>query len=94
LRMEHVNVNLGRHKVSTVTRSIVLLVSSSFWRSHMNLFDISLMRGRFRNDNVTGFDFAWQIGPVGIRGELTHNYSDIFDPKRFLPHSRLQAANT
>ena len=43
------------------------------WRSHLGQFDFALMSGQFRNDDVTGFDFAGQIEQIGIRGEFTRN---------------------
>ena len=47
------------------------------WRSHVSQFDVSLMRGRFHKDTVTGLDFAGQLGQVGIRGEFTHSNTNI-----------------
>ncbi len=41
------------------------------WRSHWRGFDLALTGGRFRGDEVLGFDFAGQAGLVGLRGELT-----------------------
>ncbi len=41
------------------------------WRSNQKGFDLSLMAGRFRGDNVAGFDFSGQIADIGVRGEIT-----------------------
>ncbi len=41
------------------------------WRSNLRGYDLSLMAGRFRGDAVGGFDFAGQLGDVGLRGEFT-----------------------
>lgn len=45
------------------------------WRSNVQNFDLSLMAGRFRGDEVAGFDFAGQISNVGIRGEVTRSHT-------------------
>jgi len=53
--------------------------SSSYairWKSNLDLFDISLMGGRFRQDSIAGFDFAGQLGQMGLRGEFTHNNTE------------------
>jgi len=43
------------------------------WQGNAGLFDYSLMSGRFRGDTISGFDFAGQIGQVGLRGEFTYS---------------------
>ncbi len=45
------------------------------WRSNQQGFDLSLMAGKFRGDNVVGFDFAGQAASIGIRGEITQTDS-------------------
>lgn len=45
------------------------------WRSNQKGFDLSLMAGRFRENTVVGFDFAGQIGEIGVRGEITQTDS-------------------
>ncbi len=41
------------------------------WHGNQKGFDFSLMAGKFRDDNVIGFDFAGQLTDIGIRGEIT-----------------------
>lgn len=45
------------------------------WRSNLKGFDLSLMAGRFRGDAIGGFDFAGQLGEIGVRGEITRTRS-------------------
>ncbi len=55
------------------------------WQSNIGLFDISLMSGQFRQGTVSGFDFAGQIGQVGLRGEFTHSNTRLDgDYQRFV----------
>lgn len=41
------------------------------WRTNQSGFDLSVLAGSFRNDTVTGVDFAGQVGQIGLRGEIT-----------------------
>ncbi len=45
------------------------------WRSHWSGFDLALTAGRFTGDNMMGFDFAGQLGLIGLRGEVTRTES-------------------
>jgi len=46
------------------------------WRSNLLGFDLSLMAGRFLENTVFGFDFAGQVGDIGVRGEMTQTDPD------------------
>lgn len=41
------------------------------WRTNQAGFDLSALAGSFRNNTVTGVDFAGQAGDIGLRGEMT-----------------------
>ncbi len=46
------------------------------WRGNWRGFDLALTGGRFRGDEVAGFDFAGQLGLIGLRGEATRTRSE------------------
>ncbi len=47
------------------------------WRTNIARYDWGVTAGRFRNDTMAGIDFAGQLGPVGLRGELTQTSSPV-----------------
>ncbi len=47
------------------------------WRTNIARYDLGMTVGRFRNDTMAGFDFAGQLGPVGVRGEWTRTSSPV-----------------
>ena len=47
------------------------------WRTNITRFDLGLTTGRFRDDTLAGFDFAGQLGSMGLRGEWTRTWSPV-----------------
>lgn len=48
-------------------------------RTNISGFDLSVMGGLFRKDQVVGFDFAGAIKDIGVRGEATYTAADLED---------------
>lgn len=55
----------------------VRATTAARWRTNWAGFDTGITAGRFRDDDMAGFDFAGQWGPVGLRGEWTRTSSPL-----------------
>lgn len=53
--------------------------SAARLRTNISGFDLSVMGGLFRKDQVVGFDFAGAIKDIGVRGEATYTSADLED---------------
>jgi hypothetical protein len=75
-----VDAVLAQYKLGPVSRVAAVVApsrragetsSAVQWHDNASGLDYSLTAGRFRGDRVIGLDLAGQVGPTGVRAELT-----------------------
>ena len=75
-----VDALLAQYKLGPVSRVAAVVApsrragetsSAVQWHDNARGLDYSLTAGRFRGDRVLGLDLAGQVGPTGVRAELT-----------------------